>query len=89
VAVSGTGQGEYFMRLVLAHEVAAMMAYCGYTVTAAVEAAVRDRLGPAGGHGGVIAVDREARVAMAMNTSFMPRGYVTHQQGPTIATGAW
>jgi beta-aspartyl-peptidase (threonine type) len=84
VAVSGTGQGEYFMRLVLAHDVAAVMEYRGSTVEQAVARAIRERLAGAGGHGGVIAVDRAARVAMAMNTVFMPRGLVTHGQPPRV-----
>lgn len=87
VAVSGTGQGEYFMRMVLAHEVAAMMAYRGMGVREAVAAAIRERLGPAGGYGGLIAVDRDANVAMEMNTAFMPRGFVTHLRELVIATG--
>jgi beta-aspartyl-peptidase (threonine type) len=87
VAVSGTGQGEYFMRLVLAHDVAAVMAHRGYSVGQAVEQAIRERLGPAGGYGGLIAVDCEGDIAMAMNTSFMPRGWVSHERAAVVQTG--
>jgi beta-aspartyl-peptidase (threonine type) len=74
-AVSATGQGEYFMRLVLAHEVAAMMRYGGLSVGEAVTGAIRDRLDVAGGKGGLIAVGADGSVAAGMNTAYMPRGW--------------
>lgn len=42
-AVSCTGQGEYFMRLVLAHEVAAMIRHGGLGLAQAASRAIRER----------------------------------------------
>ena len=84
VAVSATGQGEYFMRLVLAHEVAAMMRYQGLDVGAAAASAIRDRLGPAGGRGGLIAIGAGGAAALEMNTAYMPRGWAGEKIEATV-----
>lgn len=84
-AISATGHGEYFMRLVLAHEVAAMMRHGGVGLEEATRWAIDERLEQAGGRGGLIAVDRRATVAMAMNTAFMPRGFVAADSSPWVA----
>jgi beta-aspartyl-peptidase (threonine type) len=76
-AVSGTGQGEYFIRGTLARDVAALMEYAGYDVQRAADAVIGERLARLGGEGGVVAVDREGRVAFAFNTEAMCRGVVT------------
>ena len=67
-AVSATGQGEFFMRLVLAHDVAAMMRYGGLSLADAAARAIRDKLSAAGGRGGLIAIDRAGAVVMEFNT---------------------
>jgi beta-aspartyl-peptidase (threonine type) len=77
VAVSCTGQGEFFMRLVLAHEVAAMMRHGGLGLAAAAARAIGETLAGAGGRGGLIAVGASGEVAMEFNADFMPRGFVT------------
>lgn len=74
-AVSATGHGEYFMRLVVAHRISALMAYRGLSVNKAAEQAIRE-LGELGGDGGVIAVDQNGNIAMPFNTAGMYRGYV-------------
>jgi isoaspartyl peptidase/L-asparaginase-like protein (Ntn-hydrolase superfamily) len=86
-AVSATGQGEFFVRLVLAHDVAAMMRYGGLGLAEAAARAIRDKLAGAGGRGGLIAVDRSGAVAMEFNTAFMPRGFVTAEREPIVAFG--
>lgn len=75
-AVSSTGHGEYFIRGVVAHEVAARMRYGGQTVQEAAEAVIGGTLAEMGGTGGVIALDRQGRVAMPFNTPGMFRGYI-------------
>ncbi len=75
-AVSATGHGEYFIRGVVAYDVAAMMHYAGLSLTAAANAVVMGRLGELGGTGGIIALDREGNVAMPFNTSGMYRGAI-------------
>lgn len=74
-AVSGTGDGEYFIRAVVGHEVSALMQYRGLSVTEAADAAIK-KVGELGGTGGLIAIDHEGHVAMPFNTSGMYRGRV-------------
>ena len=76
-AVSGTGHGEYFIRNVVAYDISAMMKYEHMTLADAAETVVMQKLKPAGGEGGVIAVDREGNIAMPFNTAGMYRGYIT------------
>jgi beta-aspartyl-peptidase (threonine type) len=72
-AISCTGNGEYFMRLVTAHALSARMAFGSASLHDAAAAAVAD-LGAAGGTGGLIAVGRDGSVALPYNTAGMYRG---------------
>ena len=74
-AVSGTGDGEYFIRNVIAYDVAALMMYRGLNLQAACEEVILGKLSHDKGSGGVIAVDREGIISMTFNTSGMYRGY--------------
>jgi len=74
VAVSGTGVGEYFMRGLVAHDIAARMKYLKLTLDEAARQTVRETLDQAGGQGGVIAVDAFGNVEFAFNTEGMYRG---------------
>ncbi len=73
-AVSATGHGEYFIRAAVAHEIAARIKHRGEGVQQAADAVVRDQLVHMGGSGGVIAMDRQGRVAFSFNTPGMYRG---------------
>ena len=83
-AVSATGHGEYFIRGVIAHDIAAMMRYGGLSLQEAADAAIMEKLTEAGGTGGVIALDREGNVAMPFNTPGMYRGYVDAEGNTTV-----
>ncbi len=74
-AVSCTGDGEYFIRRAVAHDVSASMEYKGLTVKEAAQSAI-ERVGRIGGTGGLIAIDKAGNVAMPFNTSGMYRGTV-------------
>jgi len=74
-AVSATGDGDYFVRGVLAHNVSARMRYLGESLAAAAKAALAD-VRKLGGTGGLIALDRRGRMTMPFNTEGMYRGYV-------------
>ena len=74
--ISATGHGEYFIRGVIAHDVAARMAYAGETLRQAAETVIMETLGEMGGTGGLIALDREGNIAMPFNTEGMYRGYI-------------
>ncbi len=76
-AVSGTGTGEYYIRLTLAREVCALMEYTGASVQKAADVMIHERLTGLGGDGGIIVVDKDGRIAMSFNTEGMYRGRVT------------
>ena len=75
-AVSGTGWGEFFLRNVVAHDVAARTAYGGATLAAAADAVILQRVPELGGDGGAIAVDRNGNIAMPFSTVGMYRGWI-------------
>jgi beta-aspartyl-peptidase (threonine type) len=74
-AVSGTGHGEYFMRLTVAYDISALMEYKGMTVDKAADLVVNSKLVKAGGSGGVICLDKNGHVAMPFNSEGMFRGF--------------
>ena len=84
-AVSGTGQGEYFIRHVLGHEVASRIAYRGETLDAATTGVIAD-LAPYPIGAGLIAVDANGRIATPFNTPGMFRGWVTTAGELHVAT---
>lgn len=73
-AVSATGVGEFIMRGVLAYDIAALMEYRGMSLIDAADLVVMDKLTALGGSGGVVAIDREAHIAMPFNSPGMYRG---------------
>jgi len=83
-AVSATGQGEYFIRGVIAYDIAAMMKYRNLSLAAAVHEAIDVKLTGSGGSGGVIALDRQGNVAMVFNTAGMYRGYIRNNDVPVV-----
>lgn len=74
-AISATGEGEYFIRLVAGHELSALMEHAGMPLEKAA-AAVVARITDLGGTGGLIAVDKEGNISLPFNTAGMYRGYV-------------
>ncbi len=73
-AVSGTGQGEYFIRQVVAYDVCALMQYRQVALAQAVHEVIHEKLQRAGGQGGVIALDPAGHIAMDFNSVGMFRG---------------
>lgn len=73
--VSCTGHGEYFIRQVVAYDVAAMMEYKKVSLKEAADYIVYKKLVEFGGSGGLIALDKEANIVMPFNTKGMYRGY--------------
>ncbi len=86
-AVSGTGQGEAFIRHALAYDVAARMAYRGDALDAATAGVLAD-LTPKGTGAGLIALDALGHVAVPFNTGGMFRGWVTPEGEAFVATHA-
>jgi beta-aspartyl-peptidase (threonine type) len=75
-AVSGTGQGEYFMRLLIGYDVSALMEYRGLSLEEAANEVVHEKLTSRDGMGGIIALDRRGNIAMPFNTDGMYRGWI-------------
>lgn len=75
-AVSATGWGEFFIRLHVAADVCARVAYRGDGLAAAAGQVIGTELPALGGDGGLIAIDGEGRIAMPFNTSGMYRGWI-------------
>jgi beta-aspartyl-peptidase (threonine type) len=72
-AVSATGHGEFFIRAIVAHEIAALMRYRGLDIVQAAEEVVLQQLVRMGGSGGVIAVGRDGSITMPFNSEGMLR----------------
>ncbi len=86
-AVSGTGQGEAFIRHALAYDVAARMNYRGDTLDVAAAGVIAD-LTPPGTGAGLVALDATGRAVAPFNTGGMFRGWVTPQGDAYVATHA-
>lgn len=76
MAVSCTGHGEYFIRGVVAYDLAARMKYRSAGVAEAARAIIHDELPKLGGEGGLIALDAHGRVSTPFNTDGMFHGYI-------------
>lgn len=75
-AVSCTGHGEYFIRNVVAYDVAAIMDYQNKSLKEAAEYVVNTKLKEQAASGGLIALDAKGNVAMPFNTKGMYRGVI-------------
>ncbi len=75
--VSCTGHGEFYIRHVVAHDIAARMRYKKESVSEAADAVFKGLPKMRGGIGGLIALDRQGNVVMQFDTVGMPRGYAT------------
>ena len=83
--ISATGHGEFFIRNVVAYDIAARMAYGGLTLQEAADKVIGEVLPAVGGTGGVVGLDREGRVAMVFNTAGMYRGWLKAGGQPQTA----
>lgn len=84
VGVSGTGDGDYFIRLATASTIGRRMRYLNESVRKAAKHCVEE-LRQDGGIGGVIALDNKGNVAMPLNCSGMYRGVVREDGKPKTA----
>jgi beta-aspartyl-peptidase (threonine type) len=82
-AVSATGSGEYFIRAVAAHEVAARIRLGCETLQQAIDGVLVD-IASLGGKGGLIAVSPNGDAAWGFTTPAMYRG-VADASGRTVA----
>jgi beta-aspartyl-peptidase (threonine type) len=75
VAISCTGEGEAFIKGVVAYDIAARMRYLEQPLAAAIEATVEEELTVHGAMGGLIAVGGDGTVTVAHNSPAMFSAY--------------
>lgn len=76
-AVSCTGSGEYFLRGVVAYDVACLMEMKNMNLEEAANEVIHHRILEIGGDGGLIAVDAQANISLPFNTEGMYRAFQT------------
>ncbi len=76
-ALSGTGQGEEYIKNTVTRTIAALVEYKGMTCGAAAKEVLAHRLQP--GDGGVIGVGRDGEIVWEFNTTGMFRGAATSE----------
>jgi L-asparaginase / beta-aspartyl-peptidase len=72
-AVSGTGVGEYFIRLTVARTICALVQYKGMPLQAAADEVIQKQLTALHGDGGIIALTPDGQLAWSFNTPGMFR----------------
>jgi len=86
-AVSGTGTGEYFIRLTLAREICALTELKGLGLQTAADQMIHRDLSGLGGDGGVIALGADGQAAWSFNTAGMYRARMA--EGQPLTTGIY
>jgi beta-aspartyl-peptidase (threonine type) len=90
-AVSCTGWGEFFIRGMVAYDVAAMMQYKGVSLEEAANEVIMKKLSalyPSGeGDGGLIAIDKFGNIVLPFNTEGMYRASI--KEGEEIFIGLY
>jgi len=74
-AISATGHGEFFIRTVVAHNIASRIRLVGSSLDQACEAVVQGELKELGGSGGVVAVSPSGETVLSFNTPGMYRAW--------------
>ena len=73
--ISATGTGEYFIRTVAAHEVSSLIKFSHFSPSEALHEVLFNQIGPLGGEGGMILIDKNGDVYWDFNSSGMFRAY--------------
>lgn len=84
-AVSGTGTGEYFIRLTIAREVCALVQYQKLPLQPAADEVIQKRLTSLKGDGGAIAITPDGQMAWSFNTAGMNRARLAEGGEPQIS----
>lgn len=83
-AVSATGWGEFFIRLGVARDIAALMEYRALPVQQAADLVIKQKLQNLGGDGGVIAMDKFGNIGISFNSEGMYRAYINSDGKPVV-----
>lgn len=81
--ISATGDGEFFIRSVVAHDISALMEYKGLSLKAAADTVI-EKVDKLGGKGGLIAIDKDGNIAYSFSSAGMYRGRVGADGQPLI-----
>ncbi|KRG38508.1 asparaginase [Stenotrophomonas pictorum JCM 9942] len=84
-AVSGTGWGEYYIRLAVAHEICARLQYLQETPAQAGQEVIVKRVPELGGDGGAIVLSADGKASTPFNTEGMYRGWIGMDGVPHVA----
>src|SRR5215510_5000394 len=84
-AVSGTGAGEFFIRLTIAREICALVEYKNYGIQQAADEVIQKRLTGLKGAGGVIVASPKGEIAWSFNTPGMYRASASSASAPRIS----
>jgi beta-aspartyl-peptidase (threonine type) len=84
-AVSGTGWGEFYLRVSAAREICLRMAMLGESAQQAGQAVINDEIPQMGGDGGAIILGADGSVSMPFNTEGMYRGWIGADGVPHVA----
>ncbi|SEC39670.1 beta-aspartyl-peptidase (threonine type) [Tenacibaculum sp. MAR_2009_124] len=82
--VSSTGWGEYFIRGVVAYDIAAQMEYKNVSLKEATHDVIQNKLTKLGGTGGIIALDKYGNVSFEFNTAGMYRASMNDKGELTV-----
>ena len=83
-AVSGTGVGEYFIRLTVARTICALVQYKGMGLQAAADEVIQKQLTALHGDGGIIALTPDGQLAWSFNTPGMFRAKLAEGGTPQV-----
>ncbi|WP_239309267.1 isoaspartyl peptidase/L-asparaginase family protein [Rhodanobacter sp. FDAARGOS 1247] len=84
-AASGTGWGEYYIRVSAAREICLRMTGLHESAAQAGKAVINDEIPQMGGDGGAIILGADGSVAMPFNTEGMYRGWIGADGVPHVA----
>jgi beta-aspartyl-peptidase (threonine type) len=84
-AVSGTGWGEFYLRVSAAREICLRMATLGESAPQAGQAVINEEIPQLGGDGGAIILGADGNVSMPFNTRGMYRGWIGADGVPHVA----
>ncbi|MEO6799025.1 MAG: isoaspartyl peptidase/L-asparaginase [Rhodanobacter sp.] len=84
-AASGTGWGEYYIRVSAAREICLRMAMLKESAQEAGQAVINEEIPQLGGDGGAIILGADGSVAMPFNTQGMYRGWIGADGLPHVA----
>ncbi len=77
--ISATGQGEFFIRYCVAHDISSLIEYVHAPLEDAAKKVIQEKLKSAGGEGGVICLDRTGSYTAEFNTRGMLRAYANSE----------